>query len=65
MNKVMATFAAVMLFALGFALGWAAAPSQSAPVPFPCAEDEVLGYSPEFGADRVGCIHRERLVLSW
>lgn len=24
---------------------------------FPCAEDEVLGYAPEFGADRVGCIH--------
>ncbi|QGJ94850.1 hypothetical protein SEA_BLINN1_90 [Mycobacterium phage Blinn1] len=24
---------------------------------FPCQEDEVLGYSPEFGPDRVGCIH--------
>ncbi|AHJ88730.1 hypothetical protein PBI_RHYNO_72 [Mycobacterium phage RhynO] len=28
---------------------------------FPCAEDEVLGYAPEFGPDRVGCIHIERL----
>ncbi|AIS73759.1 hypothetical protein SEA_PANAMAXUS_82 [Mycobacterium phage Panamaxus] len=24
---------------------------------FPCAEDEVLGYAPQFGPDRVGCIH--------
>ena len=24
---------------------------------FPCTEDEVLGYSPEFGPDAVGCIH--------
>jgi hypothetical protein len=26
---------------------------------FPCQEDEVLGYAPEFGPDRVGCIHVE------
>ncbi|AEJ95051.1 hypothetical protein FGG22_gp027 [Mycobacterium phage Hammer] len=24
---------------------------------FPCEEDEVLGYAPEFGTDSVGCIH--------
>jgi hypothetical protein len=24
---------------------------------FPCEEDEVLGYAPQFGPDRVGCIH--------
>jgi hypothetical protein len=24
---------------------------------FPCAEDEVLGFSPEFGPDKVGCLH--------
>ncbi|ARQ94640.1 membrane protein [Mycobacterium phage Journey13] len=24
---------------------------------FPCEEDEVLGYAPEFGPDHVGCIH--------
>jgi hypothetical protein len=24
---------------------------------FPCMEDEVLTYSSEFGADRVGCLH--------
>jgi hypothetical protein len=23
---------------------------------FPCQEDEVLGYAPQFGPDRVGCI---------
>lgn len=23
---------------------------------FPCREDEVLGYGPSFGPDRVGCI---------
>lgn len=23
---------------------------------FPCQEDEVLGYSPSFGPNRVGCI---------
>ena len=23
---------------------------------FPCEEDEVLGYAPEFGPDRVGCM---------
>ncbi|QCG76854.1 hypothetical protein SEA_RUTHERFERD_91 [Mycobacterium phage Rutherferd] len=26
---------------------------------FPCAEDEVLGFSHEFGPDKVGCIHIE------
>lgn len=30
---------------------------------FPCAEDEVLGYAPEFGPDRVGCIHVEGLFI--
>lgn len=29
---------------------------------FPCAEDEVLGYAPEFGFDRVGCMHIDGLV---
>uniref|UniRef100_A0AAU8GQU7 Secreted protein n=1 Tax=Mycobacterium phage BabyBack TaxID=3158877 RepID=A0AAU8GQU7_9CAUD len=24
---------------------------------FPCEEDEVLGYAPQFGPDNVGCIH--------
>ncbi|QGJ97363.1 hypothetical protein PBI_ISCA_83 [Mycobacterium phage Isca] len=28
---------------------------------FPCQEDEVLGYAPEFGPDRVGCIHIDTL----
>lgn len=28
---------------------------------FPCMEDEVLSYSPEFGPDRVGCLHIEEI----
>ncbi|APQ42104.1 hypothetical protein SEA_ZEPHYR_92 [Mycobacterium phage Zephyr] len=28
---------------------------------FPCAEDEVLGFAPEFGPDKVGCIYIEGL----
>lgn len=28
---------------------------------FPCMEDEVLSYAPQFGADRVGCIHIEEV----
>lgn len=28
---------------------------------FPCQEDEVLGYAPEFGPDHVGCIHIDAL----
>ncbi|QLF84651.1 hypothetical protein SEA_GAIL_88 [Mycobacterium phage Gail] len=28
---------------------------------FPCQEDEVLGYAPEFGPDNVGCIHIDLL----
>ena len=26
---------------------------------FPCAEDEALVYAPQFGPDRVGCLHVE------
>ncbi|QAY03111.1 hypothetical protein SEA_SQUEE_92 [Mycobacterium phage Squee] len=28
---------------------------------FPCQEDEVLGFGPQFGPDKVGCIHIEDL----
>ncbi|AYB69710.1 hypothetical protein SEA_KALAH2_224 [Mycobacterium phage Kalah2] len=28
---------------------------------FLCQEDEVLGYAPRFGPDRVGCIHVDEL----
>lgn len=30
---------------------------------FPCQEDEVLGYAPRFGPERVGCIHAEGTEL--
>lgn len=29
---------------------------------FPCQEDEVLGYAPKFGPDRVGCINIDELT---
>lgn len=29
---------------------------------FPCEEDEVLGFAPRFGPDRVGCIHIDELM---
>ena len=29
---------------------------------FPCEEDEVLGYAPEFGPEHVGCMHVESLI---
>jgi len=28
---------------------------------FPCQEDEVLTYAPQFGPDRVGCLHYEEV----
>jgi hypothetical protein len=28
---------------------------------FPCVEDEVLSYAPQFGPDRVGCLHIEEI----
>ncbi|QDM56671.1 hypothetical protein SEA_BIG3_91 [Mycobacterium phage Big3] len=28
---------------------------------FPCQEDEVLGFDPAFGPDKVGCIHIDSL----
>lgn len=28
---------------------------------FPCQEDEVLGYAPQFGPDKVGCIHVDQI----
>lgn len=30
---------------------------------FPCMEDEVLGYAPQFGPDRVGCLHVEQGMI--
>ena len=31
---------------------------------FPCQEDEVLGYAPQFGPDRVGCIHIDQIAVA-
>ena len=29
---------------------------------FPCQEDEVLGFGPQFGPDTVGCIHIDAIT---
>lgn len=29
---------------------------------FPCAEDEVVGFHPRFGPDKVGCLSIEELT---
>jgi hypothetical protein len=54
------------LIAMGFygAGQESAAPPEGGTQPqssFPCEEDEVLGYDPVFGPDKVGCIHIEAL----
>lgn len=55
--------AALVSFGIVFGLGelylsQSRSMSQSS---FPCQEDEVLGYSPQFGPDRVGCLHIEEI----
>lgn len=55
--------AALVSFGIVFGLGEIYL-SQSDPLSqssFPCQEDEVLGYAPQFGPDRVGCIHIEEV----
>lgn len=54
--SIAALMVAFLLFAAGYSMGHVDPWSQGS---FPCAEDEVLGYSPQFGPDRVGCIHVE------
>ncbi|AEJ94524.1 hypothetical protein PBI_ACHEBE_81 [Mycobacterium phage Achebe] len=52
------------VIAVLIAIGIATAGPQADPFDqrsFPCQEDEVLGYAPEFGPDRVGCIHIDNL----
>lgn len=56
------------LLSLGLGVGllyasWVMAPTYSDPFlqrNFPCQEDEVLGYAPQFGSERVGCFHLEK-----
>lgn len=31
---------------------------------YPCTEDEVLGFAPRFGPDKVGCIHIDELSIT-
>ena len=72
MNRILITIAAVAGIALAGSLAdpfEASAQPATGPytgplvpqVEFPCAEDEVLGYAPEFGYDHVGCIHIDRV----
>lgn len=39
----------------------AAQPAEFSQASFPCLEDEVLTYAPQFGPDRVGCINHEEI----
>lgn len=45
--------------AVGVSAMLLAQPDQMSQASFPCQEDEVLTYAPEFGPDRVGCVHFE------
>lgn len=49
--------------AFGLGVGYATytQPDPYSQSDFPCQEDEVLGYSPQFGTERVGCIHIDDL----
>ncbi|QHB38020.1 hypothetical protein KIY71_gp85 [Mycobacterium phage Cintron] len=52
------------MIAVLIAIGIATAGPQADPFDqrsFPCQEDEVLGYAPQFGPDRVGCIHIDQI----
>ncbi|UVK60636.1 membrane protein [Mycobacterium phage Peterson] len=64
MNTILRNIAAAMFVLIAPAA--IAAPAWAAPADdghtmgqssFPCEEDEVLGYDPSFGPDRVGCLH--------
>ena len=37
----------------------AAQPAEMSQASFPCVEDEVLGFAPQFGPDKVGCLSVE------
>lgn len=59
------TILGLLLAFLVFTAGYAAGHKSRDPFTqdgFPCQEDEVLGYSPAFGPDRVGCLHVDLLV---
>ncbi|AIT13402.1 hypothetical protein PBI_EQUEMIOH13_86 [Mycobacterium phage Equemioh13] len=66
MSRIRVTVLAVA-FSVGALMGHATITDEAkASVPFtqaefPCQEDEVLGYAPEFGPDNVGCIHIDLL----
>ncbi|QGJ87979.1 membrane protein [Mycobacterium phage Killigrew] len=40
---------------------WAASADPFDQASFPCEEDEVLGFAPQFGPDKVGCIRVDSL----
>ena len=59
MTKVLLVIASAALVLFGTGVIDAGDPFSQAE--FPCQEDEVLGYAPQFGPDRVGCIHIDDL----
>lgn len=62
--SILVTVAVTVVVAYAFLLGWLASASHYdtdfySQSTFPCAEDEALVYAPQFGPDRVGCMHIE------
>lgn len=64
-KHILATIAIIAVIAiLGIATGRTIAQQPDTPMTqeaFPCEEDEVLGYAPEFGSEHVGCIHIDNI----
>jgi hypothetical protein len=64
-QRIASAFAIVGTLAFGAWAGMSAAHADPFDQrSFPCQEDEVLGYAPQFGPDRVGCIHIDSIVQS-
>lgn len=56
-HRITAAIAAIVAFAAMFL----AQPDVMSQDRFPCQEDEALAYAPQFGPDRVGCLHIEEI----
>ncbi|QQM15376.1 membrane protein [Mycobacterium phage Pound] len=61
MNRIAIAIVAIVSSALVLAAPALADDRTMPQSEFLCQEDEVLGYAPRFGPDRVGCIHVDEL----
>ena len=55
--KLTALLVVCLLMAAAYTLGQSGREDRFSQRSFPCHEDEVLGYSPTFGPDDVGCMN--------